>query len=80
VIRCPATFPQDADNRIVCDPVQHQKDRKLSGSLSRRIQGQTDADERQTWLNESALGIARADTGEPLAITIQTIWNLNLDR
>lgn len=60
VIRCPATFPQDADNRIVCDPVRHQKDRKLLGSVSRRSQGQTDADERQTWLNDSPIRAQRA--------------------
>jgi hypothetical protein len=79
-IRCPASFTSDADNNITCDPMQPQRDGTLSGSMLRTIVGQTDADERQSWLNISPVGNSRSDTGGPLPIKVRTVWDVRLDR
>jgi hypothetical protein len=76
-IHCPATFVSDKENSMDCDPAEPQKNRKINGFLKRTIRGQTDT-ERQSWLNESPVGIARSDTGAPLPVTVYTFWHLDL--
>lgn len=77
-IRCPATFAQDADNVMTCDPLEPRKDSSASGELTRKIIDASDAAEPQSWLSVSPTGTSRSDDGATLPIVVKTTWLLNL--
>jgi hypothetical protein len=79
-IRCPATFTQNADNAIMCDPRQPRDQSLAAGEMTRKIVDESDAAEPQSWLSVSPAGISRADDASFLPITVTTFWFLNLGK